>query len=167
MKVIGLFFFAMLVSFGLCACNDGDDGIDSQRVSAAVVRAFELKFPQAVDVEWEKEGRYYVADFRAPVDGLQGRVMCEMDAWYDVEANWKMTVTDVTYDMLPPVVQVGFTSGNYGSWRVEDVHIVEINGKDTLYILEVEQGNTERDLRYNAKGELVKESRDTDYRSLL
>ena len=57
MKTIALFFFAMFITFGLCACDQ--DNHHDQKISIEVLKAFEQKFPQAVGVEW-----YYVADFR-------------------------------------------------------------------------------------------------------
>ena len=167
MKAVGLFFVAMLVSFGLCACNDGDSGIDAKKVSVAVLRAFEQRFPSAVAVDWDREGRFYVAEFRAPVAGGQSVVMCEMEAWFDLDANWRMTVVDAAFNMLPQEVRDGLKGGVYSVWRVEDVHVVECNGKDTMYLIEVEQGKDERDLLFNSGGELVRESRDIDVKSLL
>ncbi len=167
MKAIGLFFFALLVSFGLCSFTDGDDGTDSGKVSIAVLKAFEQKFPQAVGVEWEKEWRHYVAEFRSPMEGTQSLAMYEMEAWFDHGANWRMTVVDVPYSMLPQVVKDGFTSCNYGAWNVDDAHIVVRNGKDNIYIIEVEQGHLERYLFFNSSSKFVKESRNADYRSLL
>lgn len=167
MKAVGLFFFAILVSFGLCAYNDTEEYVDSQKVSIAVLKAFEQKFPQAVGVEWDKEWRFYVAEFRSPMAGAQSLAMYDMEAWFDLNANWRMTVIDAAYKMLPQVVKDGFTAGNYGAWKVDDAHIVVRNGKDNIYIIEVEQGHQERDLFFNSSGELVKESRSSDYKSLL
>ena len=170
MKAIGLFFFAMMVSLGLCAYNagvEGDESEDSQKVSIAVLKAFGQKFPQAVGVEWEREWRFYVADFRSPVEGMIPPLMCDMEAWFDSGANWRMTVADVPFDKLPQVVKDGFAGGNYGTWKVDDAHIVERNGKDNIYIIEVEQRHMERDLYFNSRGELVKETKSTDFKSLL
>lgn len=167
MKTIALFFFAMCVSFGLCAC-DGDHDRD-QKISIDVLKAFEQRFPQAVGVEWEKEGRYYVADFRAPLQEGQSGLMYDMEAWFDSSANWRMTVKDVTYDMLPEAVRNGFTASNYGAWKVDDADIVERNGKDSVYVLEVQQGHVERYLYFNSSGVLTQErhSGSDDYKDLL
>lgn len=167
MKAIGLFFFAVLVAFGLCSFSDGDDGTDSRKVSIAVLKAFEQKYPQAVSVDWDKEGKYYVVDFRALKEGVQSKGACEMEAWFDMDANWRMTVTDIGFDMLPQEVKDGFKACKFADWRVDDVHIVERNGKPAEYVIEVEKGRDERDLYFNIKGELVKELRDSDYKSLL
>lgn len=168
MKTIALFFFAMFITFGLCACDE-DNHLDNKKVSIEVLKAFEQKFPQAVAVEWEKEGRYYVADFRAPLPQGQDGMKYELEAWFDADANWRMTVMDVTYDMLPQVVKDGFTSSNFGAWRVEDVDIVERNGKDTIYVIEVDQGHQERCLFFNSAGELTQERKNSpdDFRYLL
>lgn len=167
MKTIALFFFAMFITFGLCACDQ--DNHHDQKISIEVLKAFEQKFPDAVGVEWEKEGRYYVADFRSTLPEGQTGVKYELEAWFDSSANWRMTVKDVTYDMLPQVVKDGFTASNFGAWNVEDSDIVERNGKDTVYVLEVEQGHQERYLYFNSNGKLTQERKNgsDDYRDLL
>lgn len=177
MKAIALFFFAMFISVGLCACDESTG--EDQKIGIDVLRAFEQKFPQAVNVEWDKEGRYYVAEFKSPAGWVQSEeitgagatpeVLYEMEAWFDSGANWRMTVIDATYTMLPNIVQHGFTASNYGAWKVEDVDIVQRNGKDPVYILEVRQGKAERELYFNSEGVLTQEKRHSsdDYRELL
>ena len=167
MKTIAIFFLAFFISMGLCACDR--DNTHHQKISIEVLKAFEQKFPQAVAVEWEKMGHYYVADFRAPLPEGKDGVKYEMEAWFDSSANWRMTVKDVTYDMLPQVVKDGFTASNFGAWRVDDSDIVERNGKDTVYVLEVEQGNEDRYMYFNSRGELTQERKNgaDDFRDLL
>ena len=177
MKAIALFFFAMFISVGLCACEDGTD--DNQKIDISVLNAFEQKFPLAKGVEWDKLGRYYVAEFKSPMGdgqyvelgtpGATPEVLYEMEAWFDSGANWRMTVIEATYTMLPNAVQHGFTTSNYGTWKVDDVDIVQRNGKETVYILEVKQGKTERELYFNSKGVLTHEKKHPSegYRDLL
>lgn len=170
MKTMALLFAAMLISFGLCACDDGDNG--PKKISTDVIKAFEQRYPQAVQVDWDRDGRYYVAEFKAPygeATGIISPALYEMEAWFDAGANWKMTVMELTYDLLPDEVKGGFSTCRYSQWRVEDADIIERNGKSTVYALEVKQGKEERCLYFNARGELSKEMKkdSDDYRDLL
>jgi len=177
MKAIALFFFAMFISVGLCACDESTG--DNEKISIDVLRAFGEKFPQAKDVDWDTHGRYYVAEFKSPAGWVQSEeitgagatpeVLYEMEAWFDTAANWRMTVIDATYTMLPNSVQHGFTTSTYGAWKVDDVDIVQRNGKEPVYILEVKQGKVERELYFNSNGVLTHEKKHSsdDYRDLL
>lgn len=168
MKSFGLLILLCAFTFSAALyASNWEDG--KARIKIEVLNAFQQKFPNATDVEWEKEGRYYVAEFKSLLNTGTNRQICDMEAWFDSKANWKMTVSDVVYQILPAAIKEAFTSGNFGTWKVDDAHIVERDGKENLYLLEVEQGRNERDLIYNHKGELVKELKNDlgDYKSLL
>jgi hypothetical protein len=70
-----------------------------------------------MDIEWERKGDYFVADC-----WMDGR---EMDVWYDVQATWKLTETDILWEGLPPTVQTAFEGGEYAQWRREDIDMLE------------------------------------------
>lgn len=160
MKAVCLLLCAMSVSLALCACDNSEN---LKKVSTVVLKAFEQHYPNAMNVDWDKEGKYYVAEFRAPyvqsgapAQGIPAQTF-EMEAWFDSSANWRMTVIDSDYTLLPPVVTNGFTASKYGLWRVDDVAIVELNGKDPVYILEIEHKGAERALYFNVRGEIIKD----------
>ena len=174
MKFLGLMVLAMTLTIGLCACEN--DNNDNKKVAVEVLKAFEQRFPQAVQVDWDIEGKYCIAEFigTAPdipelsLEYVPAGTMFEMEAWFDLGANWKMTVVDIPYKVLPEAVKTGFTSSNYGAWRVEDSDVIQRNGEDNVYVIEVEQGNTDRYLYFNSKGVLLKERNDNnDYREFL
>lgn len=168
MKSFGILILLCALTFSAALyASNWEDG--KARIKIEILNAFQQKFPNATDVEWDKEGRYYVAEFKSVPETGANRQPCDMEAWFDSRANWKMTVSDVVYSILPAVVKDAFTSGNFGTWNVENAHIVERDGKENLYLLEVEHGRSERDLIYNQKGVLVKELKNDleDYKSLL
>lgn len=171
MKQTLLILTAMLISFGLSACDKGEN--TTHKISTEVVKAFEQRYPQAVQVDWEREGRYYVAEFKAPYSasatGIIPPTLYEMEAWFDLQANWKMTVMELTYNLLPDEVKNSFSISKYSTWRVEDADIIERNGKETIYAIEVENKGAERTLYFNSTGELTKELKkeSNDYRDLL
>ena len=57
------------------------------RLPANIQTAFQTLYPQATDVEWEQMAGCYVAEFIA--DGQ------EIDVWFNKQAEWVMTETDV------------------------------------------------------------------------
>lgn len=79
----------------------------------------------------------------------------EKEAWFDVDATWKMTETDLLYSELPAAVTASHKTGEYGSWRVDDVDMLEYAAHATLYVIEVEEKKKEMQLFYTIGGERV------------
>lgn len=88
-QVLAMMFIAAM-AFGAC---DDDDKNDNIKAPDAVSKALKDKYPAAMDIEWERKGDYFVADC-----WMDGR---EMDVWYDVQATWKLTETDILWEGLP------------------------------------------------------------------
>ena len=68
---------AAVVALALYACDNYD-------APTSLRNAFYDKYPTAVDVEWEKNRGYAVADFTLPGQG-------ECEAWYTKGGEWVMT----------------------------------------------------------------------------
>jgi Protein of unknown function (DUF2874). len=141
----------MIGVLALTACDKDDDNI---RVPDEFQNAFNALYPDVTRVSWEKERNYYVADFWHP------EMNVEAEAWFDGTARWQLTVTEIRYNQLPQTVRTTHEGGEYGSWRIDDVDMVERTAMETVYVIEVENGNLEYDLFYTADGTLVKASPD-------
>lgn len=150
MNLHALFFGLAL--FGLCSCDDDDSVTPDPQAR----QAFEQKYPNATQMEWEKKNNYLVADF---VDNqLDG------EAWFDAAGQWYMTKTELVHlGQLPEAVQRAFKSSEYASWRVDDIDRLERNGNETVYVIEVENARQEYELYYSADGILIKVQADLDY----
>ena len=112
-------------------------------------------FPTVNRVEWEKKSGYYVADFHD--NGV------EMDAWFNSDAVWCMTETDLRTNLneLPGLVQNAFQTSEYADWRVDDIDKFE-RPAGVFYLIEVEKsGQQDRDLFYDEDGTLLKNVVDT------
>ena len=152
-------FFAAFAALTFSGCSDDDNSDvpeNTHLVSKEVQAAFNAKYPQAKDVEWELKGDYAVADFYW--DGG------EHSAWFNpLSAAWYMTETDVRYENLPEPVLAAHKAGKYADWRVDDVDKLTREGMETLYVIEVEKGESELDLFYSSTGILVKTVVDTGH----
>lgn len=135
------------------ACTKEED------ISKLAMQAFDNKYPYAEAVTWQIKSNYVVAEF-FNTEGNEARH--ETNAWFDNNGNWYMTETDILFDELPNAVKEAFAASQYAEWRVEDVDKVERNNMDEIFIIEVENNNTEMDLYFSADGILVKEMADVD-----
>lgn len=148
-----LFLLTALVSLGaMTSCDDDDDR--SVKVPEAVKGSFEGMFPGAARVEWSARGGYLVADF------MNGGT--DTQAWFAADGNWRMTEVDLTFAELPAAVKSAFESGEYALWRVDDVDKLLREGLETVYVIEVENRETEYDLVYSETGVLLRAVADTD-----
>lgn len=150
MKTKLLLMSLAMLGLALQACNDDDD----HHRNPAAERTFKTMYPGATSVRWEGIRGYSVADFR--YEGY------ERDAWYNREGVWFMTETDIPFNDLPAGVKTSFGASEYAQWTVDDVDMVERKDIETVYILEVEQGNQEYDLYYTEDGTLIKAVPDGD-----
>lgn len=140
-----------LLSFMALGCDD-DPKVN---VPAEVQKSFAQKYSSASRIEWEDKAGYKVADFRYN--------NVETSAWFDTHGTWYMTESDIPFSALPLVVQTSFKASEWASWRVDDVDMIEKKDSETLYIIEVEQRESEADIYYSADGIIIKVLHDNGY----
>lgn len=150
---------------GFIACTDNDKDVKTSKVPAPVKNTLTELFPDANYVEWELVHGYYVADFYNAED------RSEKEVWIDKDGDWELTVSDITFNQLPEEVKSSFESGEYKDWYADDVDVITRPQYATVYILDVEQRNSERErvLYYKADGDLYKTTgdRDPNYKAFI
>jgi len=52
----------------------------------------------------------------------------------------------------PQAVKDFFQASKYATWRIDDADMIEKNGTETIYIIEVESGNRDMKLHHNGEG---------------
>jgi hypothetical protein len=157
-------FIAALAVIAFSSC-DKDIVVPNPDVNPAQ-EAFNTLYPTAYDVTWSVRNGYDVADFmlggtttRANYDD-QNATDRLAEAWFTTDGGWQMTETDIRYTDLPDAVKRAFEASEYDAWRVDDVDKLENPNTETMYVIDVELGNQERDLYYSADGVLVKDIAD-------
>lgn len=140
-KMLAMMFVAVVCCV---ACDDDDVWVDE-----AFYDSLLYQYPDAVDIEWDRRGRYYVADFW--IDNH------EAVAWFDTAAKWLMTDVDISWSELPLAVQGGFNSGDYSSWMPNEYHHIVYADETVQYVIEVEDGRKEKMLFYAPDGQFLKE----------
>ncbi len=145
----GTFFARLLPGMVLAvfavAC---DDDYNSGWVPNDIRTSFYQMYPGAKRVEWDAEGGYIVASFRANA---------ERDVWFDrIDGTWQMTETDLRYASLPEAVRTAHQASEYGNWGIDDIDLIERPGKEPVYVIDVESRingqEMERSLHYSADG---------------
>lgn len=112
-KMKFLAIFGIAASIILMACDMYDDGIPSK----AIRKEFKAKYPDAKDVEWEREGTYWSVSFETGT--YSARI--DHEALFDGAGKWVMTETDVYIHDVPQSVKDALAANaEFGSLPLED-----------------------------------------------
>lgn len=117
---------------------------------AKIETAFKNMYPKATDVEWEQMAGCYVAEF---IMNDQ-----ELDVWFDNDAQWVMTETDVeSLEKVPAPVAEAFMNSTMSNMRLRDVRIITFPKHPTVIVIEVEQYNSDEEFQlfYAPDGKLL------------
>lgn len=105
-----------------------DHDIPTKDVPKAVINNFEKAFPDARDMEWEKEKDHYEVDFEVEETDFSAR--------YDANGNRIMYKQDIRNQEIPDAVSSALQE-DFAKYQVDDVEKVERDGK-AYYQIELE-----------------------------
>ena len=173
MKKLLCIFTLLCAVAGICACSDDSHGPGHATPQAE--QALLAKYPTATDISWHYKHGYYIADFLSAATRAAAPGLLERKAWFDAAGKWYMTETELPFAMLPEAVRNAFSAGEYAAWHVDDVDMIEREGAETVYVIQVEDKSagieTEVDLYYSPDGVLVKKvadaNKDYDYEDFI
>ena len=141
-----LFYAATIAAAAtIISCEKYEDGRPLKNVRSE----FKSMYPDARDVEWDSEYGYWVVSFEL---GTRPDVK-ECEAWYDVNANWLRTETEMFERDLPKAVKDALESSEYASpyLQIDDVDYVE-TPKGNFYQVDVKTAGREIGLDVTAEG---------------
>ena len=143
---LNLLLMSLLAIFVVTACDSDDER--PYEPETVVQVTFKNMFPDATQVQWEPKLGYSVAEF---YDGGE-----EKKAWFNTDGEWLLTETDLAYADLPDAVVNAIAGSKYAGWKKDDVSYLERKDMESVYVVEVEQGEQELDLYYSPEGALLK-----------
>ncbi|MBC3538542.1 PepSY-like domain-containing protein [Rufibacter sediminis] len=124
-------FLAMLASSGtLWGCSQQLTGT---HLPSLVQNALQVKFPAAQNIEWEKEGNLYEAEFTVN--------LVEHTALVDATGKVMSYKQDITSAQLPETVTVALKR-DYQAFQMDELEKVEKDGQ-VVYQVELENANEE------------------------
>lgn len=111
-----MMILTITASMFMMACDMYDDGIPSK----AVRSEFKSMYPDAKDVEWDREGMYWSVSFET--GSYSNRV--DHEALFDTAGNWIYTETDMYMSLVPQSIK-GFLEANpeYGILPLDDKEV--------------------------------------------
>lgn len=108
-----MLILTVVASMAMMACDMYDDGIPSR----AVRNEFKAMYPDAKDVEWDREGAYWSVSYETGT--YPDRV--DHEALFDASGKWVMTETELLLSDVPQSVKDALAaSQEYGSLPLDD-----------------------------------------------
>ncbi len=113
-----------------------------------VLRSFDIKYPNAKNIEWAVKSNYYVADF---TEGYSNII-----AWFNQQGNWTLSKSSITSNELTADIKSAFSQSSYSGWEIKDRNILSRKDFSDMYIIEVVNGARDINIYYTKEGDLVK-----------
>jgi len=118
--------------------------IRQDQVPSAVLNAFQGKFSDAKNVEWETKGDLYKAEFKV---GSRGH-----DVWIDKSGAITKHKEDFPKKELPASIQQQITN-EFNAFTLDDADKIEMDGK-VFYQVELDGSPEDRKVLFDADGKI-------------
>lgn len=141
MKVIYLTIALGLGGSFLACAQD----IPQNEVPSVVLNAFQARYPNATDVEWEKKGEFYHVEYDL------GRT--DHEVWLDASGKLVKHEEDIPKAQLPDAVKQTVSS-QFGKYRIDDTDKIEKDGR-TYYKIGLEGSMGDRTIFTDAAGKVI------------
>ena len=139
MKVWLVMFYVVGLTVGVNAQE-----IPQSQVPSVVLNAFQGKFSNATDVEWESKNELYKAEFEVDKRGH--------DVWIDKTGKITKHKKDFPKKDLPQAVQQQLTS-EFKAYKLDDADKIEMDGK-IFYQVELDGTSDDRKVLFSADGKV-------------
>lgn len=137
----------ILAAFLLVTGVSVAQNINPTDVPAPVKDAFSKEYAKATDVEWKKDMENYKVEFDLN--------RMENEVWYNASGTVVKKEQDIAEAELPQAVRDAVKSG-YADYRLDDIEKVWQNNA-TSYQLELEKGNEDKHVTFDANGKVIEE----------
>ena len=169
MKIKNIFLPTLLGICMLSSCSDDDtldetNGVPSN-VPSNVQQAFNDRFPNVKEVQWDVVKDYHVARFNAPIKGRSTANSFTTNAWFTQEGQYCQADEDIEFANLPMAVQDAFNlykETMYPDWEIDDCELVIREGMSPIFVIEIEKGDLEREISVSEFGDILKDVLDDD-----
>lgn len=131
------------------SCEKYEDG----KPSKVVRTEFADMYPDAWDVEWERNGSGWIVSFET---GKRPNGT-EHKAWYDKDGAWIQTVTDVILADVPQSIKNYLQESEYAQAQFEDydAEYFETQAGDNFYRFDLVMGGRDIEVDVNTNGEVT------------
>lgn len=132
----------------LASCAKYSGKLNHKSIPEPVRKSFAAEFPDTEDIEWEKEGEHYEAEYEEK--GVEKTVI--------LDANGKIiaTTTEISVDDLPRAI-VDYVNNNYSGHAIDEAERGE-NEEGSFFEVEIEKDDLEIELMFDKEGNFMSEA---------
>lgn len=163
MKQKALFLGLICAIMSLTACSD-DDVNTNPNVPLSVQQAFNNRFKGVNDVKWDKVNNYHVARFNGAITRNTSTTYSS-SAWFTDNGEYCQSDEDIEFAALPLLVQDSFNAYKeltYPDWTIDECEVLVREGMSLVYVIEIENGDLEREISISELGDILKDVLDDD-----
>jgi hypothetical protein len=146
------YFFIGIITFLYANITMGQE-IKTEQVPANIISAFQNKFPNAKDVEWEMDNSDFEVNFEI------GEV--EWSAKYDPSGKLVETENEIKVSQLPQNVRQSIES-EYPNCKIEEAEQATLADNSVVYEVEVEKDKKTYEVQVSTDGKILKKSEVTE-----
>jgi hypothetical protein len=136
------------ITIGLSA-QKTENKIKESEVPEAVKKNFSERYAGSLAKKWELDNGKYEVDFNKAVGG-------KYTAVFAADGTWLGTGTDVKKKDIPKPILDHVASGEYKTWKFNQARIVETPEVQREIVVEVEKGDDDTMLYYDAEGKFLR-----------
>ncbi len=140
----------LLVACIFVAGTSCAQGIPRSQVPSVVLNTFQQRFSKASDVEWEQKDGLYEVEFDI------GRY--DHEVWINPQGQVVRHKQDIPVKKLPKAVKSQIKD-QFAGYRIDDADQIDEKGR-TIYVVEIERGEEDRSLVFDATGKLLEKRPD-------
>ncbi|MDT0649358.1 PepSY-like domain-containing protein [Autumnicola edwardsiae] len=140
--------FTSLLAITISSCNMKDQ-IAANQVPSVVLNAFQKQYPEAADVEWEKQNSDFEVEFE--------RDNVEYTALINQQGDIFKIKHDASLEEIPETV-LEKIKADYADYTIDDVEVLK-DGENTYFQLELDKKLADKEIVVSEAGEVL----DIDY----
>jgi len=132
------------------SCNRNATNISEKNVPKAVQNSFHAEYVSVTDVDWEKEGNLYEAEYEEN--------NAEQTILVDAAGTILRTESEVLMSGIPAAIQV-YVETNFKGFKMEEAVILKWDG-NSFYKIEIDDDRKELDILFDMEGNYVSEDKE-------
>lgn len=122
-----------------------------------------IVIPQAItDIINEKYPGSTILDFDSEFSGIEVDILhnnIHKDLFFNTSNEWVYTEWDIYEANVPAIIMNALRASEYSNYRIDDIDFIE-KPTGTFYVFDLEQGNNDIKMTFNAEGTIVDIRRD-------
>ncbi len=132
------------------SCNKNTTNISEKELPQAVQNSFHTIYAAVTDVDWEKEGNFYEAEFEEND--------AEQTILFNANGNILRTESEILISAIPAAIPL-YVESNFKGFKIEETVILKTAG-NIYYKIEIQDRRNELDILFDMTGNYISEDKE-------